>query len=325
MGRAFLVPGVDFSSQNLGTVTLNGPIPIVGLSISGLSSIVGTTGVYQAVFEPAWTTQKSVTWSIVSGGDYASISNIGVLTIREGASFSPVTIRCTSSSNNNVMAEKTVTVTYSPDGWAQMDWIQNTGHAWIKLDDFEDLCGATVEFRGTITNANGYLFGGRHSWPSVAGTISEYARFAGYRRNDGKVGYLLGNGDFGSTGVTASDSTRYRWKFILSSTTSSADASVTVYDDVNNTQLFTLGSKICYMTGFLSAFVTGKGPHGGEFEGNQNNANGKFYGATVTKNGTIIANYVPGVVNNVPCIKNTISGECFYNGTENNTLTAGND
>lgn len=57
---------------------------------------------------------RGVTWSIVSGSDYASINqSTGEVTAKDGATSSVVVIRATSSYSAAIYAEKTVAVTYS--------------------------------------------------------------------------------------------------------------------------------------------------------------------------------------------------------------------
>lgn len=57
------------------------------------------------------TSVTDCTWSISSGGEYASISQDGILTVKSGADNSTVTIRCTVGS---IHKEYVVTVTYVP-------------------------------------------------------------------------------------------------------------------------------------------------------------------------------------------------------------------
>lgn len=113
MGLALIIPGADFSASNIGTVTPSGNVPITGLAISGPDSVNGMSASYSAVFTPSHTTEREVTWSVVSGSAYASISNSGALTVLPGASSNSVTIRVTSATNTSVYGEKTIVVTYA--------------------------------------------------------------------------------------------------------------------------------------------------------------------------------------------------------------------
>lgn len=89
-------------------------IDITGLGILGPSTVndVSNTAQFQVTYSPSNTTQRSITWSVVSGSDYASIDETGLLTVKGGANGSTVKIRATSKDNSSVYAEKSVTVTY---------------------------------------------------------------------------------------------------------------------------------------------------------------------------------------------------------------------
>lgn len=137
MGLALIVPGISFSGANIGRVTPAEDIPITGLAISGPSTITGGADAAQFIAEytPSTTSQRAVTWSIVSGSSYASISASGVLSVLQGATSAAVTIRVTSSVNPSIYAEKAITVTYSaqpgalPDGAIAADFIYSTGYS----------------------------------------------------------------------------------------------------------------------------------------------------------------------------------------------------
>lgn len=96
------------------TVTLE-EAPLTGLSIVGLTQF-SDSAAFSVQYTPTDVLDKyrGVTWSIVSGSDYASINHSsGVVTAKDGASSSVVVIRATSSYNTAIYAEKTVAVTYS--------------------------------------------------------------------------------------------------------------------------------------------------------------------------------------------------------------------
>ena len=119
MGIALIVPDADFSGANLGKVTLQGYIPVGGLTIKGAATVTGSiaAATYRVSFSPLNTTERGVAWSVQSGSSYASIgSSSGVLTVLEGATAASVTIRATSTDNSSLYAEKTITVNYSASG-----------------------------------------------------------------------------------------------------------------------------------------------------------------------------------------------------------------
>ena len=111
MGKALIITGLS-GTPNLGKVTFIESADIEAISIIGADSISGMRGKYSVDYAPAGTPQVGVTWSVVSGGSYATIDNNGNLTIKEGASNSQVTIKATSTYNPSITAEKTIRVTY---------------------------------------------------------------------------------------------------------------------------------------------------------------------------------------------------------------------
>lgn len=89
------------------------PIYPTALTISGSATISGQSSQYTVGYTPSNTNQQGVLWSIVSGGTYASIdANTGLLTILSGASASTVVIKATSTTDTNISATKSLTVTY---------------------------------------------------------------------------------------------------------------------------------------------------------------------------------------------------------------------
>ena len=89
-------------------------IDITGLGILGPSTVndVSNTAQFQVTYSPSNTTQRSITWSVVSGSDYASIDGNGKLTVKSNAKGNEVKIRATSTDKPNIYAEKSVNVTY---------------------------------------------------------------------------------------------------------------------------------------------------------------------------------------------------------------------
>ena len=112
MGKAIKLSNVDFSKTGLGTITFL--LPLQSLAIIGESSVSGA-GRYSVVYTPAATYERSVVWSIVSGSEYASIDQTGLVTAIEGASENSVTIRATSTTHASIYAEKTISVTYAAE------------------------------------------------------------------------------------------------------------------------------------------------------------------------------------------------------------------
>lgn len=106
-------------ATKLATLTLTqaptSVVALTGLAISGEDT--GDYGVYlKAVYTPSDTTQTGVQWSIVSGTDYASIGateggdEITVTINPVGNVGKTFTVRCTSTANSAIYAEKTITI-----------------------------------------------------------------------------------------------------------------------------------------------------------------------------------------------------------------------
>lgn len=114
MGYAIIIPDVDFRNKNLGSVTIENVVDLVSISIESPDSISGVTANFNIVYNPAnaKNEQKGVTWSIVSGSQYASINNEGVLTIDKSANNSHITIKAVSNYDSSKVATKDVIVTY---------------------------------------------------------------------------------------------------------------------------------------------------------------------------------------------------------------------
>lgn len=135
MGLALIIPNIDFSGANIGRVTPAEDVPLVSLSVSGPDSVTGgaDAATYLPVYNPANTNQRSVAWSVQSGGTYATITTGGVLTILPGASASSVTIRVTSTINPSIYADKTIAVTYGsqelPEGAIPCDLVYTDGYS----------------------------------------------------------------------------------------------------------------------------------------------------------------------------------------------------
>ncbi len=99
--------GNGYEDSDAATMTYTAPAAVV--SIQGDASLLeGTSKTYTAVVTGA--TPATVTWSVVDGGNAASISQDGVLTAKDVNGDTPVTIRATSVANTGKFADKKVTV-----------------------------------------------------------------------------------------------------------------------------------------------------------------------------------------------------------------------
>lgn len=104
--------GADFSAKNIGKIDIPSA-SVVALTIEGVSSVSGaddaTTYKCKATFDDGASNYVSPNWAITAGGGFASISSDGILSVKSGASSSPVTISASYMSKNTV---KNVTVTF---------------------------------------------------------------------------------------------------------------------------------------------------------------------------------------------------------------------
>lgn len=112
MGKAIILEDCDFSQLNLGQVTFVDDTELQSLDISGESSAIGEEKQYEVVYNPSYTTQRRVVWSIESGSQYATIDQNGLLTILQGADNDNVTIKVESLDVPTIFATKMINVTY---------------------------------------------------------------------------------------------------------------------------------------------------------------------------------------------------------------------
>lgn len=112
MGIALVIPTISFSEKNLGNVTAAGG-PLESIAIGGPDYVnnLSNKATYFAYYTPYDTGERGVVWSIESGASYASInSNTGELLVLQGASFSSVTIKATSTIDSSIYATKEIVV-----------------------------------------------------------------------------------------------------------------------------------------------------------------------------------------------------------------------
>lgn len=167
-------------------------IDITGLGILGPSTVndVSNTAQFQVTYSPSNTTQRSITWSVVSGSDYASIDEKGLLTVKGGANGSTVKIRATSTDKPNIYAEKSVNVTYFSAEVSisfQKDSIEVEAKAGTVTNTFTTtgLTNLRVSASGGMTITTG---------PSITGYLIRFA-YAENTGNSAKMATVTLTGD----------------------------------------------------------------------------------------------------------------------------------
>lgn len=145
MGVAIIIPGVTFT-ENLGKVTLvdgGGPgggdvvVKVESIAISGLATVNTSSNkaTYSVAYTPANTTQKGVTWSLESGGEYATIDSLGMLTVKGSGS---VTIKAVSKYNEAVTAKKVVSVVFNEvqegNEYTELEYVGTKGGNYLQTN-----------------------------------------------------------------------------------------------------------------------------------------------------------------------------------------------
>lgn len=145
MGVAIIIPGVTFT-ENLGKVTLvdgggsgggDVDVKVESIAISGLATVntASNKATYSVAYTPANTTQMGVTWSLESGGEYATIDSLGTLTVKGSGS---VTIKAVSLYNSDVTAKKVVSVVFH-DGqedneYTELEYVGTKGGNYLQTN-----------------------------------------------------------------------------------------------------------------------------------------------------------------------------------------------
>lgn len=119
MGYAIIDMSADYSASGLGKVTFTKSMELVSLSIS--EGAKDKNNIQLVInYNPTATNQRGVTWSISNGSEYASINQDGVLSVKNGADNSQVTVVATSSVKPSISSTITLNVTYEDvveEGW----------------------------------------------------------------------------------------------------------------------------------------------------------------------------------------------------------------
>ena len=323
MGISILVPGVNWASKNLGQVTPTGDIPIQAIAIEGAASVVGS-GQYIAALFPAFTTQRGVTWSIVSGSGYATINSNGIVSAKAGALNNSVTIRATSTADSSISADKTISVTSGT--FTYYDYLESDGSCYFIVPggySFGDsFPAAKIIIRATLTTGNGYAYGSRYNENAQA------PKFGLYKRNAGDIGVAMGNANYIATGKFPVAGKVYRVEYNLCSSVNVADGSAFLYDDSNDSLLWSQSNINAYLNGDFCFFVYGynqAGPGTTMTVGSDTFSANKLYGFEVYDyNNTKIMDLKRTTLDGTPALFDTVSQQVYFNQGAG-TVTPGND
>lgn len=167
-------------------------IDITGLGILGPSTVndVSNTAQFQVTYSPSNTTQRSITWSVVSGSDYASIDGNGKLTVKSNAKGNEVKVRATSTDKPNIYAEKSVNVTYfsaevSISFQKDSIWVEAKAGTVTNTFTMTGLTNLRVSASGGMTITTG---------PSITGYLIGFA-YAENTGNSAKMATVTLTGD----------------------------------------------------------------------------------------------------------------------------------
>lgn len=164
MGVAIIIPGVTFT-ENLGKVTLEGgggsgggddAVEVKSIAISGLATVntASNKATYSVAYTPANTTQKGVTWSLESGGEYATIDSMGTLTVKGSGS---VTIKAVSKHNAAVTAKKIVSVVFNEvhesDEYTELEYVGTKGGNYLQTNTIMEN-GQKIILKAKLPTAN---------------------------------------------------------------------------------------------------------------------------------------------------------------------------
>lgn len=315
MGKAFVVPGADYSARNLGKVTPSGSVPIEEITIIGPSA-VNSTGKFDAKISPVFSTQRGLVWSITSGSQYATIDQSGAIIVAPGTESQSITIKCTSSSNSDIYATKTVSV--SAATIVYKDFITTDGTDFVLMPGLSTKYNSVLTVRVTLGAADQYSFRMNNGTQPNLGCYCSSANKA--------------SAQLGSTVPKIVDKTSivYRYVFTTSSVADATDGSVYLYNDKTDAYLGNSTGVKCYINGCFYILRNGSGAANATptitAAGSSCPSGGKFYGLTVVDgSNNTLADYRPCTYNDTPGVYDTVSNTFRGGYIGTGGLSAGND
>lgn len=315
MGKAFVVPGADYTARNLGKVTPSGSVPVEEITILGPSA-VNSTGKFDAKISPVFSTQRGVVWSITSGAQYATIDQSGAIIVTPGTESQSITIKCESSVNSSIYATKTVSV--SAATIVYKDYITTDGTDFVLMPGLTTRYNCVVTVRVTLGTSDQYSF------RTSNGTQPNLGCYCSSRN---KASAQLGSG---VPKIVDKTNIVYRYVFTTSSVSTASDGSVYLYNDKTGASLGSSVGAKCYINGCFYILRNGTGAANATpvitEAGSSCPAGARFYGLTVVDgDNNTIADYRPCTYNDIPGIYDTVTNifRGGYIGTGG--LSAGND
>lgn len=265
-------------------VTIKYDAPLVSLAIIGNASPVGKHVQYAVVYTPDTTTQRNVTWSIVSqdGGINATIDTTGRLTF--GGSGN-IRIQVASTDNPSISAILDIVATYYDID--NVEYFESSVNGSLFFDTgiipTLDTKAEITIIPDSLTSAFD-LFGSRIS------------------SSDSAKMYMYSGGNFVSGGIGAINTGNISTAFdLLQKVVFTLDKDN--YTVVNGDNTYTKA------IGTTDAFTSVKTMYIGKIntaEANRQSMKGKLYGCKLWESGVLVADFIPCIHDGVPSIYNVV-------------------
>ena len=293
MGVAIIIPGVVFT-ENLGKVTLGGgggdvDVEVESIAISGLATVntASNKATYSVAYTPANTTQKGVTWSLESGGEYATIDSMGMLTVKGSGS---VTIKAVSKHNADVTTKKVVSVVFN-DGqedneYTELEYVGTKGGNYLQTDiimeDYQKIIlkAKLPAVSNPSTSARQFILHDGKSC-SVSNTYKEKVFSATLPFRYARASAL-------ANGVVEFTISRNACELIVDGSTATIDATAAKTPSTTPIMLFSNNN---------SSFV---------------HERIDLYSFRLEKDGSAVIELKPVLKKGVPCFRDTVSGKFLY-------------
>lgn len=298
MGVAIIIPGVVFT-ENLGKVTLvdgggsgggDVDVKVESIAISGLATVNTSSNkaTYSVAYTPANTTQKGVTWSLESGGEYATINSMGTLTVKGSGS---VTIKAVSKYNAAVTTKKVVSVVFNnkvPESgeYTELEYVGTKGGNYLQTDiimeDYQKIIlkAKLPAVSNPSTSARQFILHDGKSC-SVSNTYKEKVFSATLPFRYARASAL-------ANGIVEFTISRNACELIVDGSTATIDPTAAKTPSTTPIMLFSNNN---------SSFV---------------HERIDLYSFRLEKDGAAVIELKPVLKNGVPCFRDTVSGKFLY-------------